>query len=436
MLLSPNQLLVSERIRTPPLKRMIVSTVAPQATDKTVGTRPRSTLAAALLTGGVDRHYAYGLATALAATNIHVDVIGNDVVDSTEMHTTPNITFFNLWPARSAKATSLSKMARILAHYRLLIDYAWDARPRIFHILWNSKVQLFDRTLLMLYYRALGKKIVLTAHNVNQAKRDSRDTWMNRVTLRIQYHLTDHIFVHTHKMKDELHNEFGVAARSVTVIRYPMNNAFPDTKLTPMDAKNRLNLRESDKTILCFGKIKPYKGIEYLLPAFQKLLAIDERYRLIIAGEVQKGNEKYMESLEKTIAREIDRGKVILRTNIIPDEDIEVYFKAADVLVLPYKDIFQSGVLFLGYSFGLPVIVTDIGSFREEVVEGETGYLCRPGDPEHLALTIQKFFAGDLYYNLSTRRQEIKTHAETHHSWSAVADSTRRAYEEMLGIGN
>jgi glycosyltransferase involved in cell wall biosynthesis len=370
---------------------------------------------------------------ALVARNVYVDFIGNDVVDSAEMHTTPGLRFFNLWPARSKKATPLAKLSRILSHYWSLVSYAAVARPRVFHILWNSKVQVFDRTLLMLYYKALGKRVALTAHNVNQARRDSRDTWLNRFTLKIQYHLADHIFVHTKKMKDELVEDFGVVGESVTVIRHPINNAFPDTDLTPLEAKKRLGLESADKAILCFGRIKPYKGIEYLLSAFQQLVAGDERYRLIVAGEVQKGNESYMDSLAQSVAGEIDTGKIILKTQFIPDEDMEIYLKAADVLVLSYKDIFQSGVLFLGYSFGLPVVVTDVGSFREEVIEGETGYLCKPSDPEDLARTIEKYFASDLYRNLSTKRCELKAYADMNHSWGAVAAATRKAYEGILG---
>jgi len=413
-----------------------VSALTEDVPIQTAGATSVGCLATALLTGGVDRHYAYGLATALAASDIRVDVIGNDEVDSPEMHATPNLTFFNLWPAKSAKANSFSKVSRILGHYGSLIRYAAVARPRVFHILWNSKIKLFDRTLLMLYYRLLGKKIALTAHNVNQAKRDSRDTRLNRITLRIQYRLTHRIFVHTEKMKTELLEDFGVADQSVVVISYPINNAFPDSELTPSAAKAQLGLDESNKTILCFGKIKPYKGVEYLLSAFQTLVARDPQYRLIIAGEVRKGDESYLDSLLRAIPREIERGEIILKEHFIPDEEMEIYFKAADALVLPYKDIFQSGVLFLGYSFGLPVIATDVGSFREEILEGETGYLCRPGDAADLAETIEIYFASNLYRNLDTLRQHIKNHAHAHHSWTAVANLTRRAYEAMLGNVN
>lgn len=393
----------------------------------------QSALRAALLTGGVDRPYAFGLAMALVEKNVHLDVIGNDVVDSVEMHNKPNLTFINLWPAKSPKASRFAKISRIVSHYRSLISYAATSQSRVFHILWNSKVQWFDRTLLMVYYKLLGKRIALTAHNVNQARRDSQDNWLNRLTLRIQYHLTDHIFVHTEKMKAELMEDFGVATGSVTVIRHPINDAFQDTEITPLEAKRRFALGGTDKTILCFGRIKPYKGIEYLLSAFQRLVAEDERYRLIIAGEVQKGNEKYLESLTRVVAAELKRGQVILKTEFIPDEDMEIYLKAADVMVLPYKDIFQSGVLFLGYSFGLPVIATDVGSFREEISEGETGYICMPGNPEDLTRVIKTYFSGGLYRHLDVTRRRIKEYAAIHHSWSAVANLTRQAYESILG---
>jgi D-inositol-3-phosphate glycosyltransferase len=387
----------------------------------------------ALLTGGIDRPYAFGLAMALAAKNVQLDVVGNDIVDSPEMHRTANITFVNLWPARQPRPSPIGKVSRTLQHYVSLMRYAAGTSPRVFHILWNSKIQIFDRTLLMLYYKVLGKRVALTAHNVNQAKRDSTDTWLNRITLRIQYHLCDDIFVHTRKMKDELIREFGVKDRSVTVIRHPINNAFPDTSLSPSEAKRRLGLEDAHKTILCLGKIKPYKGIEYLLQAFKKLAAEDMQYRLVIAGEVQKGSESYLESLVQMTPVELKKGLVILKTQFIPDKDMELYLKAADVLVLPYKDIFQSGVLFLGYSFGLPVIATDVGSFREEIIQGETGYLCRPGDPEDLVIAVDTYFASDLFKDLTVRRGRLKEYANANHSWNAVAELTRNAYLTMLG---
>ena len=108
---------------------------------------------------------------------------------------------------------------------------------------------------------------------------------------------------------------------------------------------------------------------------------------------------------------------MLLRADFIPDDEAEVYFKAADVLVLPYKHIYQSGVLFLGHSFGLPVLAADVGSLKDEIVEGKTGFVFRPEDPVDLCQAIERYFASDLYADLDTRRREIRDYAAERHSW-------------------
>jgi D-inositol-3-phosphate glycosyltransferase len=387
-----------------------------------------------LLTGCQDRPYAFGLAMALVSRGVHLDIIGSDEIDSPELHSTPNLRFLNFRGSQRNNVSFVAKFSKLLVYYAKLIRYAARSKPKILHILWNNKFEFFDRTILMLYYKVVGKKIALTAHNVNQARRDSKDSLLNRATLRIQYQLCDHIFVHTQKMRDELCQDFGVAEKAVTVIRHPVNDAFPDTELTPTDAKRRLGLRGDEKAILFFGRIRPYKGIEYLLDAFRILSADDQaNYRLIVAGEPKKGSEEYLDEIQQSVKRDFKQGQVILRIQFIPDEEMELYLKGADVLVLPYKEIFQSGVLFLAYSFGLPVVATDVGSFREEIVEGNTGFLCKPGDPVELAKAIETFFSSDLFKNLTVSRQELKDYANANHSWHAVAELTCNPYTKMFG---
>lgn len=389
-------------------------------------------VSAGLLTGCQDRPYVFGLATALAEKCVNLDVLGDDSIDSLEMHRTVGLNFLNLMPGRKLNAGSAARIAQLLRYYVRLLWYAATGEPKIFHILWNNRLEYFDRTLLTLYFKALSKKVVITAHNVNQARRDSKDSRLNRLTLRMQYRLVDHIFVHTKKMKAELIEDFGVGGRKVTVIRHPINNAFPDTDLTPATAKQRLGLEQGHKVILFFGRLRPYKGLDVLLTAFQHAPADDPSYRLVIAGESKKGAEKYFDEIQQVIMRHPHRDQIIQRIQFIPDAETELYFKAADVLVLPYKEIFQSGVLFLGYTFGLPVVAADVGSFREEIVEGRTGFLCRPNDPADLARAIKVYFESDLFRELSRRRQEIKDYAEAHHSWDAVAEQTREVYAALL----
>src|SRR5438876_3857497 len=279
---------------------------------------------------------------------VALDLVGSDDLDGPEFRGKPGVNFLNLRGNQRPDVSFPTKVFRVLAYYAKLILYAARAKPGIFHILWNNKFQSFDRTLLMLYYKLLRKKIVLTLHNVNAGKRDSNDTRLNRLTLRMQYRLANHLFVHTEKMRREIIEEFGVPETRVTVIPFGINNAVPNTRLAPSDAKLRLGIREGERAILFFGNIAPYKGLEYLVAAFQQVLAQRDAYRLIIAG-TPKNCEGYWRTIRQAIGDVAPSGRVLLRAEFIPDEETELYYKAADVLVLPCTHIYQSGVLFLGY---------------------------------------------------------------------------------------
>jgi glycosyltransferase involved in cell wall biosynthesis len=233
-------------------------------------------------------------------------------------------------------------------------------------------------------------------------------------------------------MKNELLERFHVNKMAVTIIPYGINNAVPCTELTTVQAKQRLGIRTDERTVLFFGAIKPYKGLEYLVAAFQQLEGKQGNYRLIIAGERKKGSEEYWSEIQRRISRGSSRERILQKIGFIPDDEAELYFKAADVAVLPYTEIFQSGVLFMAYSFGLPVIATDVGSFSEDIIEGSTGYICKPRDSDDLAETIQYYFDSDLYRELGLRRREIRDYAFSTHSWGAVGELTRNIYRNML----
>jgi D-inositol-3-phosphate glycosyltransferase len=401
-------------------------------------TIPRRSIDAsvALLTGGVDRPYAFGLAMSLTSTGTSVEFIGSDDLDRPEYHDTPGLRFLNLRGAQRSDAPLADKIRRILVYYVRLLRYtAAAATPGIFHILWNNKFETFDRTLLMLYYKLHGKKIVLTAHNVNAGARDATDSLLNRLTLRIQYLLADHIFVHTARMKADLLAGFGVKERVVTVIPFGINDSVPKTALTPAQARHQLGLRGDDKTILFFGRIAPYKGLHTLVAAFERLSAVNPEYRLIIAGDLGEGCADYWNDIRRVIDSDALRDRVITRITYVPDAETELYFKAADVLALPYTAVSQSGVLFLSYGFGLPVIAANVGSFADDVVSGETGFLCH-GDADGFAQAIETYFRSDLFRELDSRRPRIRDHARARHSWDVVADMTRHVYSRLTAQNN
>jgi len=386
-----------------------------------------------LLTGGSDRPYVFGLLNELLAKAATLDLIGSDDLDSAEFNNQTGLTFYNLRGDLNSGARLSVKVSRIIKYYSKLIQYAAKASPRIFHILWNNKFETFDRTLLILYYKFLGKKVVFTAHNVNKGKRDSENTLLNRATLRIQYRLVDHIFVHTARAKQELMKDFGVPEAKTTVIPFGINNFAPNTSLTTTEARQRLGIKDGEKVILFFGRITPYKGVEYLISALRQVSARCGDYRLVIAGRPD-GSEEYWRKIQGEAQEEILKGRVILRSEYIPEDQTELYFKAADVLVLPYTYIYQSGVLFLGHTFGLPVLAADVGSLKDEIIEGENGFVFESQNADSLAKAIETYFASELFQNLESRRQRIRDRVTQEHSWDVVGTLTIKVYSDLLQL--
>jgi D-inositol-3-phosphate glycosyltransferase len=385
----------------------------------------------ALITGGVDRHYACALAKAIASSGIAVDVVGSTDMSSSETCGLSNLRLLPLYGTYRPGQSVLQRLLTYFTVYARLIRYAAASPSPVFHILWDFKFAPFDRTLLLLYYKLLGKKVVFTAHNVNKAERDGTDTFWNRLTLRMQYRLADHIFVHTKKMKDQLALSFGIKQDKVAVIPFGAGGMVPISGLTSAEAKERLGLHESDRAVLFFGRIAKYKGLDLLVDAFARVAAEDPSYRLIIAGESTSDWAQHWEEVRSTIEASPIREQVIQKICHISDEEMEVYFKAADVLALTYREIFQSGVLFMSHSFGLPVIATDVGAFREEIIEGTNGYVCRRDDAQDLARSIKEYFSSELYRKLDEQRPNIQNLLQMSHSWDIVAKITGDVYARV-----
>lgn len=387
----------------------------------------RSPVRVGLLTGGGDRPYALGLVGSLASAGAHVDFIGSNQLDAPELHTTDGIAFLNFRGDASSAGTPVEKVQRVTRYYLRLLRYAITAQPRIFHILWHNKFEFIDRTLLVAYYKLCGRRVVITVHNVNARKRDGDDTALHQWMLRTHYRLVDHMFVHTELMRTELQTEFSVPSDKITVIPFGVNDTVPDTALTPAEARRQLGLQPTDKVALFFGNIAPYKGVEYLVEALGIARRQVPGIKLLIAGR-PKGHVDYWNDVRARITALGLDDAIIARAEFVPDEETEIYFKAADVLVLPYLHVFQSGVLFLGYNFGLPVIASDVASMKDDVVQGVTGWSVPPRDANALAGALARHFSSDLFLTLPATRPRIRAFAHERYSWATVAAITMGVY--------
>src|SRR5258708_855327 len=237
----------------------------------------------ALLTAGQDQHYALGLLGTLQGKPVHIEFIGNDVMATSEVVKTGRVNFYNLVGNQDSNTSIRQKALRILQYYARLIRYAAHTDVKLFHILWFRKFPYIERTLLNAYFKILGKKLVFTAHNVDDQARDGKTRLSNKISLRFLYNIVDHILVHTTKMQLELIEEFGIAKEKITVVPHGINDVIPEARVTRLEAKQQLGFGLNDKILLFFGNIAPYKGLEDLIRALAELIDEDDRFRLVLA---------------------------------------------------------------------------------------------------------------------------------------------------------
>ena len=153
-------------------------------------------------------------------------------------------------------------------------------------------------------------------------------------------------------------------------------------------ARNFFNLKTDDKVILFFGFIRRYKGLDLLLKAMADLRIRQAGIRLIIAGEYYEDKTFYTQLIDDLGIADL----LIMKDDFIPNEEVKMYFSAADLVVQPYRSATQSGITQLAYHFEKPMVVTNVGGLPELVPHHIAGYVCEP-DENHIADAIMDFYA-------------------------------------------
>jgi glycosyltransferase involved in cell wall biosynthesis len=196
-------------------------------------------------------------------------------------------------------------------------------------------------------------------------------------------------------------------------VPHPFYAQFDRGRWTRETARERLGVQ--GEVALFFGYVRRYKGLDVLLSAWKE---VRERRpaTLLVAGEFYEDPAPYR---RLAAAAGGDPG-VRLLERYLPDEEVECVFKAADVVVLPYRSATQSGVTHVAYALGVPVIITGVGGLAETVRGGETGLVVPPENPPALAEAIVRFFAEGMRERLAAGVGALKAE----HSWERLAEHT------------
>ncbi len=176
------------------------------------------------------------------------------------------------------------------------------------------------------------------------------------------------------------------------------------------EACSKLGLDPAEKYVLFFGFIRKYKGLDLLLEAMADKDIRAAGIKLLVAGEYYDSKEAY----EEIISRNALASSVKLFTDFIPNEDVKLFFSAADLVVQPYRSATQSGITQIAYHFEKPMVITNVGGLAEAVPDGKVGFVASP-DPKSIADAILRFFQPDSIPDLKENLQKEKAR----YSWEA-----------------
>ncbi len=172
---------------------------------------------------------------------------------------------------------------------------------------------------------------------------------------------------------------------------HPPYDVFSRTPLQRSEARAKLGLSDDEPVVLFFGFVRRYKGLRHLLKA---LPAVREQMpvRLLVVGEFWEDARPYHD-----LVRQLGLNAAVqFYSEYVPNEELAVYFSAADVVVLPYLEATQSGVAQIALGFETPVIATSVGGMPETIEDGRTGLIVPPGDSAALSHAILRYFQDNL----------------------------------------
>ncbi|MGO7538941.1 glycosyltransferase family 4 protein [Rhizobium ruizarguesonis] len=288
-------------------------------------------------------------------------------------------------------------------------------RPNLIHLLSNSTLWL---NLAVPFWRPIP--LVTTIHDVEIHPGDSDTRTLPGWAPELMVKQSGHLVVHGEGLKRLVLDRYSRSADCVHVLSHPSILRYAE-----LARRQKMAPREADGTIrvLLFGRIFAYKGLEHLVRAEAMLKDVLPNLRITVAG--RGDNPLIFQPLMG------DAGRYDIRNRFIEDAEVAQLFLDTDIVVLPYTEASQSGVLNLAAAFGKPVIVTDVGELRGTVQPNGLGMVVPPGDAKELAAAIRTLADnGELRNNFGANALEW---AKGPNSPERVGAQAAAVYREVVG---
>jgi glycosyltransferase involved in cell wall biosynthesis len=257
--------------------------------------------------------------------------------------------------------------------------------------------------------------VVTTIHDVILHTGDVESRIIPSFTHKIAISYANQLIVHGKKLKSEMMRESNKSSDEINVLNRGINSIYTRYVEEPVE--------EDKHSILFFGRIFEYKGLRYLIEAEPLITKEIPDVKIVIAGRGEDF-QRYNEMM-------VNKEKYSVYKKHIPNEMVAELFQKASVVVLPYIDASQSGVVPLAYAFKKPVVVTNVGSLPEVVDHGKTGYIVPPKDSKKIAEAVIDLLKDDKKRRRMGEYAYKKANEEL--SWEKIAMKTVEVYKKATG---
>lgn len=340
-----------------------------------------------IVSHGYENIYERGFCNGLADAGIEFLLISSDRTDYKGFRT--GAQFLNLRGSQDERRSRLSKALNLIRYHARLMAYVVTHRHRTIHVIGQIEPPWLTGIVQGLWFRLCCDRYVLTVHNL--APHD-RETWLNRTLYALSFRIARTLVVHTTKVRDALQGLSGMRPDRIVVMEHGIEPLVERDGAAPLPERTA----GAVVSLLFFGKVLRYKGIDLLLNALEK---VDFPFRLVIAGVSKDG--PLTQELTLAMKAHPHASSIVWHNRFIEDEEIRPLFEAADVLLLPYRHIDQSGVLFQAFRYGLPVIASDVGSFKKYIVD-EVGDVFDLNEADALVVKLNLYYHRRLSFSRSS----------------------------------
>lgn len=330
----------------------------------------------------VNYKYTFPLANGLTKQGVCVQLI-IDQKKEKENCICERICLFNTSEKNSNK---INKLKNYVVSYFSILKLIKHQKIDIIHSQWFIFSPV-DYLFLRYIKKKYEMRYVATVHDILPFNRKFYDMYFHRKL----YHIADSIILQAPANVERFAKLFPHLTDKVNVV--PHGHMLDYVEPQDMqESRQRLGMPLEKTVFLFFGQIKKVKGVDDLLKA---VTLLKERYPnlyVVIAGSVWKTD---FSECEKIIEENQLNSCLMTDIRYIPDEEVKYFYSSCDVCVLPYTDVYQSGVIQLAYGYRKPVVATSLPAFTQFVKEGETGFLAKPSNPDSLAKAMEKAIRTD-----------------------------------------